>query len=197
VPEETREALLAALPPKQARALRSLLRFAQNSAGALMDPGVLALPEDIPAREALRRVRESAADTGDNLYVVDREQLLVGVLNLRELFLARPRILLSDLMLRDPFSIPAAMDAAVLIRHPGWKHVHSLPVVDEQGAYLGAIRYRTLRALEEELARARERGGDADAARALGELLAAGAGGLLDAFSGAGTRITRGTSRGA
>jgi magnesium transporter len=197
MPEATREALLDGLAPRHARALRSLLRFAPESAGALLDPWVLALPEDVSAREALRRVREAAAETGYNLYVVDREQRLVGAVNLRELFLARPRSPLSDVMIRDPLRVPAAMDATALIRHPGWKRVHSLPVVDEQGTYLGAIRYRTLRALEAELSGARPGDADADAGRALGELLVAAAGGLVDALSGAATRAAKGSGRGA
>jgi Mg/Co/Ni transporter MgtE len=186
---------LDATAPKRARALRGLLEFPENTAGAMMDPQVLALPEDLTAREALIRVREAAADTGYNLYVVDRQQRLAGVLNLRELFLARPRSPLSDLMIRDPLSVPASTGAAALLGHPGWKRVHSLPVVDEQGAYLGTIRYRTLRALEQELLAPRAH--DADAAKALGELLAAGAGGFLDALAGTAARASKGTDHGA
>lgn len=59
--------------------------------------------------------------------------------------------------------------------------MHSLPVVDEDHHYLGALRYRTLRELEEELLRGR--GGDRDTAAALGELFATGAAGLLDALA--------------
>jgi magnesium transporter len=177
------EAILQRTGTRRARALRAVLHFPEGSAGALMDPDVLALPEELSAREALRRVRETASQARYNLYVVDREGHLVGVLNLRELLLARPRAQLSDLMVRDPARLDARADRASVLSHAGWREVHALPVVDEEGAYLGAVRYRTLRALEEELLRPRSQ--DADASAALGQLFAAGAGGLLDALSGA------------
>jgi hypothetical protein len=52
------------------------------------------------------------------------------------------------------------------------------------GRYLGAIRYRTLRALEEDLFA--QRAADANSAGALGQLFAAGAAGLLEALAGSG-----------
>lgn len=175
-----REEVLRRLRTRTARALRTLLRFPDRTAGALMDPEVLALPQDLTAREALARVRSEPERARYNLYVVDREQRLVGVVNLRELFLAPTRSRLCDFMVREPARLPAQADRAALIRHPGWREVHALPVVDDEGVYLGAVRYRTLRDLEGELLSGV--GTDADAPAALGELFAAGAAGLLDAL---------------
>jgi len=175
------EAVLEALPPRAARGIRALIRFPEHSAGALMDPNVLALPENFTAREALERVRGAPEQARYNLYVVDPEQKLVGAVNLRELFLAKPAVKLSDLMVRGPIALQASADRSVVVSHPGWKEVHSLPVVDETGAYLGAVRYRTLRELEDLLFRHGHR--DADAQAALGELFSAGASGLLDALT--------------
>lgn len=178
------ESVLEKVPPRLARGIRSMVRFPENSAGALMDPNVLCLPEDLTAKEALDRVRESPAEARYNVYTVDREQKLVGVLNLRELFLAKPRTPLSDLMVRNPLALQAQADRSVVIAHPGWKEVHSLPVVDEDGCYLGAVRYRTLRQLEEQLLRRTEKDGSAQ--EALGQLFSAGVGGLLDTLTGLG-----------
>jgi len=186
IPQDIRERLLAIANPRRSRALRGLIRFPENSAGAVMDPDVLALPEDLSAREALERLREGEGQASYNVYVVDRDQLLVGALNLRELFLAEPARRLSDLMVRDPLRVTAESGIADLISHPGWKRVHSLPVVDAQGAYLGAVRYRTLRSLEEDLKSPTPK--DADPARAFGELLATAAGGVLDALGGTSAR---------
>jgi magnesium transporter len=184
--EVHREAILAHLPPAPARALTTLLHFPEHTAGALMDPGVLALPRDITVDEARRRVRDASNHARYNVYVVDRNHVLVGVVNLRELLVAAPHATLADVMTPDPQRLVAHADRAAVVAHPGWKHVHSIPVVDERGCYLGAVRYRTLRQLEEELLGAAE--ADADASRALGELFAAGAAGLLDALADAGSR---------
>jgi len=190
---EAGEALLAAAAPPRARALRALLRFPAHTAGALMDPEVLALPVEVTAAEALERVRAAPGATRYNLYVVDREQLLVGVLTLRELLLAPPRKQLAEIMVREPLRVAASEDRARVVSHPGWREVHALPVVDERGAYLGAVRYRTLRALEDELLHAS--GEDEDASRALGRLFAAAAGGVLDALAGPPQPARRGEPR--
>jgi magnesium transporter len=76
--EAPRDAILAALPEGRGRGLRALLGFPEQSAGALMDPEVLALPADLSAGEALALVRRKPAPARYNRYVVDRAQRLVG-----------------------------------------------------------------------------------------------------------------------
>jgi len=177
-----RAALLAELPARESRSLQTLLQFPENSAGALMDPDVLALPQDMTVEDALRRVRELPDQARYNIYIVDREQLLVGAINLRELLLSPSDALLAKIMIADPYRIEAHVDRDRIASHPGWKHVHALPVVDEHGCYIGSVRYRTLRQLEEELLVAGQP--DADAAEALGEVFASGAAGILEALTG-------------
>jgi magnesium transporter len=175
-----REQILAAQPSRRSRALVSLLRFPDGTAGSLMDPEVLALPQDLSAREALARVREAAANARYNVYVVDRDQTLVGVANLHELLMARPGAPLTSLMQTRVHRLLARADQHAIVAAPGWREVHALPVVDERGVYLGAIRYRTLRLLEEQLrGRSSEEGATA---RALGGLLRAGAAAMLEAM---------------
>ncbi len=177
-----RDELLRLLPRKTERDVRGLLRFREGTAGALLDPNVLALAHGLTAGEALARVREDPKATRYNLYIVDQEQRLVGALNLRELFLADPDTPIAELMVNAPHRIAATADRAAVVAHPGWRDVHALPVVDVGGEYLGAIRYRTLRDLEASLLA--RRGKDADAGAAIGEIISAGARGLLDAFAG-------------
>jgi magnesium transporter len=174
-----RERILAALPSGRSQALTSLLRFPDGTAGSLMDPEVLALPHDLSAREALARVREAAGNARYNLYIVDRDQTLVGVINLHELLMARSGDQLSSLMHTGIHRLPATADRHAIVSDPGWREVHALPVVDERGMYLGAIRYRTLRLLEDQLRGSRSDEGAT--VRALGGLLRAGAAAMLEA----------------
>lgn len=186
LPDAVREAVLVDLDEKRLRSLRSLLAFREDSAGGLMDPDVLALPAELSVGAALERIRGEPGHARYNLYVVDDEQRLVGALNLRELLLAPVEAELAELMTPAPLHLVADADRARVVSHPGWKEVHSLPVVDENGRYLGAVRYRTLRELEEDLLR--HAASDTQPARAFGELLALGAAGALDAFAGAAAR---------
>ena len=179
---EEREALVGSLEDGPARLLRSLLRFPEGTSGSLMDPNVLALPGDLSVREAHAHMREHPRNVRYNLYVVDRDQVLVGVLNLRELFLARQKELLKTIANPRVLSIPARSGRHEILAHPAWRDARSVPVVDAGGVYLGAIRYQTLRRLEGELLEGVS-GDTASTIAALGDLFSTGVGGVFAALA--------------
>ena len=185
--ESARTALIGALEPGAGRALRSLLRFPEGTAGALMDPNVLALPGDLSAEDALAHMRRSPENVRYNLYVVDRDQRLVGVLNLRELLLARRKQSLESIAHTDVLWLPAEADRHEIRTHPAWHDARSVPVVDEHGTYLGAVRYQTLRTLEEEL-RESEPDSAGQTVEALGDLYATG---IACVFGALATSVSR------
>jgi magnesium transporter len=182
LPEALRAPVLAHLDDPLARSLRTLLRHPEHTAGALLDPDVLSLPASLDAKEAIAYVRAHPERARYNLYVTDAEQRLVGVLNLRELLLAPADAPLRELMRPATHRLPAHADRHQIAAHPGWRDVHALPVLDPGGAYLGTIRYRTLRQIEREIADAKTEGNAA--ARALGELYLTGASSLVEALTG-------------
>lgn len=188
-----RNEVLKILDPKKTHAIGLMLGFKDGTAGALMDPDALALPQELSAKDALQRVRKQPESSRYNLYVVDQGQRLIGALNLRELLVAPSRTPLSEIMTKQPFRVLATADRALMIAHLGWKHVHSLPVVDSDDAFLGVIRYRTLREVEAELHDANR--ADSDTGAALSQVIVAAAGGVLDALGGSGKDL-RGTNRG-
>lgn len=142
--------LLEALPGRLATPLDLLLRYPEGTAGALMDPRALALPHDIPVGEALARARRAARHVLYYLYIVDRQHTLVGVVNLRELMLAPRKAPLAAVMRPHVARLSARADRGVIVAHAGWRDFHTLPVVDDRGAFLGALRYETLRRLEDD-----------------------------------------------
>ena len=155
LPPRDRKRFVDSLAPEYGRALSALLDLPSGTAGALMDSRVLALPEDVTVADAVTQIRQSPQHVRYNLYVVDRERRLVGVLNLRELLLADPGGTLGSIALREVLSIFAGEDRRAVLEHPAWREAHSLPVVDRRGVYLGAIRYRTWRRLADEADRGR------------------------------------------
>jgi len=178
-------ALLGMVPQAEAGLLRTVLRYPEGTAGALMDPRVMAVAEDATAGEALAQVRRSPGYILYYLYIVDRTQRLAGVVDLRELMLARPGEPLAGVMHRPVARLAAGMTRTAILAHPAWMNFHALPVVDERSALVGTMRYQTFRRLEDE-ARSVTRGTDAaTAAFALGELYWLGLSGLLDGLASA------------
>jgi magnesium transporter len=182
VKQECREEILEVLPKEHADAVSVVIAFSPGTAGALMDPRLLALPSDLKVEDAVKAVRREAASAHYNLYVIDRGRVLVGVLNLHELMYADPRNRLEEIMKPPIYRLEAGDNRHKIISHPGWRQVHSLPVVDREGHFLGAIRYRVFRRLEAEI-RGEDTVQEVKTAQALGDLFGTGLGGLIDVIS--------------
>lgn len=180
--DEPREALLAVL--KNARRLRPLLLYPEDTAAALMDPHVLALPDDLDLDEARERVGRHGTHVALELYVVDREQRLRGLADLRQVLDAARRGPLASLV-RPLEPLRAAADLTAIAAHAGWNEHGTLPVVDERGVYLGALRHERLRQLQSAAVAGRARGG-VEAVVALGELYWIGLSGLFTGLASPG-----------
>jgi magnesium transporter len=148
VGQDDRDLLLTHAPEAARESLSLVLRFPEKTAGSLMDPRALSVPDDVLIRQARHLVRCSAQHLRYYIYVIDREQKLVGVLTLRELFISEGKRPVSAVMNPHVQRLSVLTDQVSILVHPGWQQVHSLPVVDENGVFLGAIRYETLRRLE-------------------------------------------------
>jgi magnesium transporter len=145
-PERAR--LLAGTPDETRDTLSVLLQYPESTAGALMDPRVLALPEDLTIAEARKRVRRHSRFLRYYLYVTRRDKTLAGAITLRELMLARASFLLSEVAHRPVEHIATGESRKAILAHPAWRRFHAMPVVDERGRLVGVIRYETIRDLE-------------------------------------------------
>jgi magnesium transporter len=178
---------IAGLPDERREALQRALDYPEGTAGALMDPGILALPDDIAVAEARLRLRRGADGLLHYLYVVNRDGRLVGVLDIPELMRARPRSLVRDVMHDRVEQLSAWAPAAAVRAHPGWRLFHALPVTDEAGRLVGAIRYQTVRRLEQELDTGRRDQITTQTVGALGEPFHLGIAGIIEGVAAAAT----------
>lgn len=174
--DDQRRRLLDAMPAERSSQLLKVLAFPPGSAGALMDPKVLAVPDSLTAGEALEQVRAAPHLALYYLYLYDGSSCLSGVVNLRELMLSAPEVALTEMMATGVDSLPATADRKAILVHPGWTEYHALPVVDDGGRFVGALRYETLRRLE---GQARTELPSASLAASLGELYWVGLSGIL------------------
>jgi magnesium transporter len=142
-----RESILASLSSESAGPLRVLLKYPDDTAGYFMDTRVLTLTPEMTAGEALGRVRRSLGHVLYYLYVTERDRVLVGVINLRELMIARPRDTIGSMMNSPVIHLTVNAHRHAILNHPGWGRFPALPVVNHAGVFEGVIRYRTLQAL--------------------------------------------------
>ncbi len=177
---ELRAAVLEAMEPEARRSVMRVLRYSEGTAGALMDPEVLSVVDSLSAGEALDRLRRSPQHALYYVYVVDAEQKLVGVINIRELMEARPEQPVGLQAARRVESLPARASSESILAHPGWQRFHALPVVEPSRHFLGVIRYESVRQLEGRFLDREMEDYAAETAGALGELYALGLRGLFE-----------------
>jgi len=171
-----RDRIMHEMSPERVAQLSRVLAFPTGSAGALMDPKVLSVPQTLTAAEALEQVRAAPHLAIYYLYIYDVSSRLCGVVNLRELMLAEPQTPLTEIMATGVDRLSATADRKAILVHPGWTEYHALPVVDESGRFVGALRYETLRRLE---GQSRTEVPSASLAASLGELYWVGLSGIL------------------
>ena len=178
-PSKRRTAVVNHFPSRLQATISSLLIYAEDTAGALMDPEVLTALDQEPVSQMLERLQRNPEHALYYLYVIADNQRLVGVVNMRELMGARPDVSIASVCTRNVASIAASATWQTVVGHPAWGSVHALPVVDQAGRFVGVIRYETARDLE------RRRAGDAltdhsqQTAAALGEVFGLGLRGMF------------------
>ena len=141
----TRESLLEHLDPLRTAFFRRTINLPEQAAGSLADPRVLTLPPDITAGHALHRIAQAAHQAMYYLYIIDNRNRLAGVVLMKELLAAETTSPLGSMMNTDVKVIPASAYAQDVMLHPAWAHYDSLPVIDSDKTFIGALRHRTLR----------------------------------------------------
>ena len=141
--EAKQQEVVADLPEKDARWLRELAEHSPETAGGMMEPRVASLALDLTAQQAATAIRKAPREALHYLYVTRRDGQLVGVLNMRDLLLARPQDPIEPLVRQPVLSVPATMprdEAIDLMMERGFL---ALPVVDAEHRLVGVIKHDT------------------------------------------------------
>ncbi len=141
LPEERQTELLAEMNEYTAEELRTLVKYGEDTAGGLMTTDYTWIYPHRTAEQTIRKIREIAPESEFiyYLYVVDKQDRLLGVLTLRALLLAQPdsgieKIMESDVVTVSPNA--AARDVAATIAR---YDLLAVPVVDDEGTMLGIV----------------------------------------------------------
>ena len=142
MPQEERQRIVEALAPEDAKLFEQLRAYPEAAVGRFMTPRVWRVSQASTVAEALNLLREQAGEieVAANCYVVDESGLLLGVSAMREMVLFEPHTDMASVMTKNPVTVRAdapRSDAADIIQTYDFL---SLPVVDERGALLGAVR---------------------------------------------------------
>jgi magnesium transporter len=140
LPEPVADRLLGLMEEEEAEDVRELLGYEDETAGRLMTRDVAAISRHWTVMETqafLRSLEEP--ETLAYLYVVDRFDMLIGVLPLRDFVLAKPEALIESIMRPEVVSVPVNIDQEELAEMVSRYDYVAMPVTDEDGRLLGIV----------------------------------------------------------
>ncbi|MBE3076174.1 MAG: magnesium transporter, partial [Actinobacteria bacterium] len=141
LPEEKAAALLANMRFKEARDVRHLLRYEEDTAGGIMTTEYVAVPPGLTAGQAIDQLRqvESGAETIYYMYVVDDDGHLAGVFSLRDLIIASRSTLVEEFMEQHLISVRADASLGEVSQIVAKYNLMAVPVIDEDNIMRGII----------------------------------------------------------
>ena len=141
LPEETASSLLDRMNKEGSDEVEDLMRFADDTAGGIMNPDFIALNQEITARDAIEQIQKEFADVEMPfyLYAVDEHGKLVGVCSLRQLVVVKPHTPLKSFMTTDVLSVQTHMDQEEVAKLVARYDILAVPVVDENNRLVGIV----------------------------------------------------------
>jgi magnesium transporter len=118
-----------------------LLRYDEETAGGRMTSHVVTVRDTATAAEALEEIRRQAEEVDDfsEVFVVDSDRRLLGVLPLKDLVISRPERQVREIMAPADISVPPDLDQEEVARLMARYHLSTVPVVDGAGRLLGRV----------------------------------------------------------
>ncbi len=139
-----REELAGFLSDKTRSQFPRYLTYPPASVGALLDPGVDMLPENVTVSEAIRRIERIGHPVSCEIYIINDAHQLVGMIDLGRLLTSSHHARLRDIMSHKTQRVSVHAAAESLLSHPGWAARRRLPVVERDNTLVGVLDYTCL-----------------------------------------------------
>ena len=141
LPEEIGQRILEGLNKESFEEIGELLQYDDQSAGGIMVPEFIALPEETTARAAISYIQKEHQNVEMTfyLYVVDSYNKLVGVCSLRELVTIAPETPLRGFMTTDIHFVFVDSDQEEVARIVARYDLLAVPVIDHDRQLLGIV----------------------------------------------------------
>ncbi|MBN4051386.1 magnesium transporter [bacterium AH-315-M05] len=142
LPEEVKDEVISHIEdPEQASDIVDLLHYDENTAGGLMAKELIAVNQDWSALKCVKEMRKQAEEMDDvyAVYVVDDNEVLLGLLSLNKLLIATTETSIADIYEKEVISVKTDMKSEEVANIMNKYDLVVLPVVNELGRLAGRI----------------------------------------------------------
>ena len=140
LPADLHDRLLELVDLSGRSEMQTHLAYREGSAGRIMDPEFFALAEGETVQAAIAAIQQKRdLEMIFYLYVVDRDDHLVGVTSLRQLLLSRPSQTLGEIMQKSVIKVHVDTDQEEVAAQAARYDLLAVPVVDDQNRLVGIV----------------------------------------------------------
>lgn len=129
------------LTDRERSQLLEAMGYEEGTVGAIMDFDMVRVREDITLEVVLRYLRrlDYMPDHTDQIFIIDRQEHLLGILSLADLLINDPERNVKDLMSTDFFSLSPEEEDTVATSAFERYDLVSAPVVDKENRLIGRV----------------------------------------------------------
>ena len=120
--------------------LKSILRYPADTVGQHMSPNVFTASESMLAKEVISMARTTSSELQGDIFLVNDNQHLVGMIDVKNLVFADPDIAVNMIMRIPDVVLNARTNLDYVKEHPKWRFKDALPVVDHKNVFAGVLK---------------------------------------------------------
>lgn len=141
LPRDVVEEVRAGLSLEEREQLRAAMSYPEDSVGARMDFELVTVREGVSLETVLRYLRrfDELPDHTDQVFVVDRNDVLKGTLPLDRLLINEPEVMVEDVLRSEMLTLQALDDASEAAQAFERYDLVSAPVVDSHNRLIGRL----------------------------------------------------------
>jgi len=141
LPDSVYLEVLGAMDTQDRHRVEAAMAYEEDTAGSIMNTDTVTLRDDVNLDVVMRylRLKGELPEATDMLYVVDKEDTLLGGVTLSSLITSNPMVTVAQIMDRTIEAVPAEMEETEVAQQFERHDWLSAPVVDNDGKLLGRI----------------------------------------------------------
>jgi len=132
--------IIKAMSTLYANMIKLVIKYPHDTVGRHMSPNVFTVLDDMRVTDVLTAAKDSVDQVRSEIFVVNINQRLVGMVFIRDLLTAESETPIKKIMRSAASSISARSRLALVQNHPEWKYSDMLPVIDRNGLFIGVLK---------------------------------------------------------
>ncbi len=138
-----KDSIINNLPPAKKEEINYLLELSKTPIGGLISPEFITVSPEDSIRKVIDKIKKESVDFAflSDIYVLNKEQQLVGVFNLHELLMQDLSTPVYKFMVNNVISIYLSTPEEIAFKKMLRYKIHALPVINSKKHLLGIVNY--------------------------------------------------------